>query len=43
MDLRSTTDAVTRLPFDGDRLLQILCGIEPGAANDQKDTDHSIL
>jgi len=43
MDLRSTIGEVTRLPFDGDRLLQILCGIEPGAANDQKDTDHSIF
>jgi hypothetical protein len=42
-DLRSASAAVSRLPFDGERLLRLLRDIEPGAARDQKDPDHTVF
>jgi hypothetical protein len=33
MDLRGTIAAISRLPFDGDRLAEILCESEPGPAS----------
>ena len=43
MDLRAAIGAVARLPFEGDRLLEILCETESGAANNPKNEDHSIF
>jgi hypothetical protein len=43
LDLRSTIRAVARLPYDGDKLLEILCETEPGAANSLDDEDHSTF
>ena len=43
MDLRSTIGAVARLPFDGDRLVEILCAAEPDAANNPDDEEHTIF
>ena len=43
LDLRSTVSAVARLPFDGDKLSDILCGTEPGAANNSDDEEHTIF
>ena len=43
MDLRGTIGAVARLPFDADRLIDILCESEPGAANNPDDEDHTIF
>ncbi|MFC5740792.1 hypothetical protein [Dyella tabacisoli] len=40
MDLRTTVGAVARLPYDADRLVDILCETEPGAANDSTHEDH---
>ncbi len=43
MDLRSTISAVARLPFDGDKLVDILCEIDPTAANNPDDVDHTTF
>lgn len=43
MDLRSTVGAVARLPFDGDKLVDILCETDPAAANNPDDPDHAIF
>jgi hypothetical protein len=43
MDLRSSIGAVVRLPFDEDRLVDILCETEPAVANNPEDSDHSIF
>jgi hypothetical protein len=43
MDLRSTIGAVAHLPFDADRLLEILCESEPAAANNPHDEDYTIF
>lgn len=43
MDLRSSIGAVLRLPFDEDRLIDILCETEPQAANHPEDSDHSTF
>lgn len=43
MDLRSAARAVARLPFEADRLAELLCSIEPGAANNPDDEDHSTF
>jgi hypothetical protein len=40
LDLRSTIRAVARLPYDGDKLVEILCETEP-AATRPHDEDHS--
>src|ERR1051325_10085498 len=42
-DLRATVSAVSRLPFDGDRLATILSDIEPAAANNIDDEDHTTF
>ena len=43
MDLRSTVVAVVRLPFDVDRLVEILCETEPEAAANPRDEDHTTF
>ena len=43
LDLRGTIGAVARLPFDSDRLVEILCDSEPGAANNPDDEEHTIF
>jgi hypothetical protein len=43
MDLRGTIGAVARLPFDSDRLVEILCESEAGAANNPDDEEHTCL
>jgi hypothetical protein len=43
MDLRSTIGAVARLPFETDRLLEILCESEPAAANNTENEDYTIF
>jgi hypothetical protein len=43
LDLRGTISAVARLPFDGDRLTQILCESEPAAAINADDEDHNTF
>ena len=43
LDLRSSIRAIARLPYDGDRLIEILCETEPAAANSAEDEDHSTF
>lgn len=43
LDLRSTIGAVAKLPFDSDRLLEILCESEQAAASRTDDPDHSTF
>jgi len=43
LDLRSTIKAIARLPYDGDKLVEILCGTEPAAANSPEDEDHTTF
>jgi hypothetical protein len=43
MDLRGAVKSVSRLPFDGDKLVEFLCGIEPGAAHRAEDEDHTTF
>jgi hypothetical protein len=43
MDLRSSIGAVARLPFDGDRLVEILSDTEPTAAGDPVDEQHTTF
>lgn len=43
MDLRSCISAVVHLPFDENRLVDILCESEPRAANNPDDSDHAIF
>ena|SRR2546428_3727841 len=43
MDLRATIGAVARLPFDRDRLVEILCETEPAAANNPNDEEHTTF
>jgi hypothetical protein len=43
MDLRSTIGAVARLPFDGERLVEILCGTQPAAAHNPDHEDHTAF
>jgi hypothetical protein len=42
-DLRGAVSAVARLPFDGERLVELLCETEPDAARDPKDPDHTVF
>lgn len=42
-DLRTMIGAVSRLPFDTDRLVDILCEAEPSVASDPEDPDHTIF
>ena len=39
-DLRAAVGAVARLPFDGDRLVEILSEVEPDASRNPADEDH---
>ena len=43
MDLRATIGALARLPFDADRLVDILRETEPAAANDPRDEEHTTF
>jgi hypothetical protein len=43
MDLRSAVSAVVRLPFDTDKLVDILCDTEPAIANKPEDEDHNTF
>jgi hypothetical protein len=43
LDLRSTIRAVAKLPFDGDRLVDILCQSEREVADQKDDPDHSTF
>ena len=42
-DLRATVAALSRLPFDGNVLVDLLCAAEPEAANNANDEDHTIF
>ena len=42
-DLSSATRAVAQLPFAGERLADLLCSVEPGAANNASDEDHTTF
>jgi hypothetical protein len=42
-DLRSTVAAVIRLPFETNRLVEILCEIVPDIANNPEDPEHTIF
>ena len=42
-DLRSTIGAVARLPFDPERLVEILCESESGAANDPQHEEYTTF
>ncbi len=43
LDLRSTIRAVARLPFDGDKLVDILSETNPEAARNPDDSHHSTF
>jgi len=43
MDLRSTVRAVLRLPFEADKLVDILSETEPTAANNATDDEHTTF
>src|SRR5438094_6004830 len=43
MDLRGTIRAVARLPFPADRLVDVLCDTEAGAAHNPNDPDHTVF
>jgi hypothetical protein len=43
MDLRGTIGAVARLPFSADRVVDVLCDVEPGAARSSVDSDHTVF
>jgi hypothetical protein len=42
-DLRGAVSAVARLPFDSERLVELLCETEPAAAHEPKDPDHTVF
>jgi len=42
-DLRGTVSALVQLPFEPDRIVEILCETEPTAANDPNDEDHTAF
>ncbi len=42
-DLRGAVAAVARLPFDGERLVELLCEAAPVAAREPKDPDHTAF
>jgi len=43
LDLRATIGALVRLPFDEERLVEVLCDGEPKAASDPQDEDHTTF
>jgi hypothetical protein len=42
-DLSSAARAVSQLPFEGERLAELLCSVEPGAANHESNEDHTTF
>ena len=42
-DLRDSAKAVARLPFEPDKLLDLLRAVEPEAADDPQDADHTVF
>lgn len=42
-EIRAAIRAVARLPFEGDKLVDILSGIEPAAANNSDDEEHTTF
>jgi len=42
-DLSSAARAVSQLPFDGERLAELLCSVEPGAAHHDSNEDHTTF
>src|SRR5262245_2633313 len=42
-DLRSAVAAVARLPFEPDRLVDLLCQTEPASANHPANEDHTTF
>ena len=42
-DLRGAVGAILRLPFSGERLLDILCESQPSAANEPSNEDHALF
>jgi hypothetical protein len=42
-DLRGAVSAVARLPFDGERLVELLCETESAAAREPADPDHTVF
>jgi hypothetical protein len=43
LDLRATIGALARLPFDEERIVDVLCDGEQKAANDPQDEDHTTF
>lgn len=43
MDLRSTIKAVARLPYDAEKLVDILCQTQPTAAHNSADEEHTAF
>ena len=43
MDLRGAIKAVARLPFDGERLVEILSETAPAVADNPSDEDHTTF
>jgi hypothetical protein len=43
LDLRSTIRAVARLPFDAERLTDIICDVESEASRNSDDEDHATF
>jgi hypothetical protein len=43
MDLRSAISAIVRLPYNSDKLADILCESEPTVANNPNDEDHNTF
>src|SRR6476619_5915355 len=43
LDLRSAIGALTRLPFDSERLVEIVCEFEPGPAQNPSDEDYTTF
>jgi hypothetical protein len=43
VDLRPAVAAVSRLPFSADRLVEILCSLQPAAAGSPDDPDHTVF
>lgn len=43
LDLRATIAALSRLPFDGERICEAACAAEPEAANNPASSDHAIF
>ena len=43
LDLRSVVKVVARLPFDGEKLVDLLCETEPMASSNPDDEDHTTF